>query len=64
MQNNSNNRLKVANLMLDDLKRHREKILEIILEHWTHHRRNDFGDVLEHLENIGEINPFEKTNQK
>lgn len=60
MTNNEINRKKVANLMLDDLEKHRGKILEIILEHWAHHRRNDFGDVLEHLEDLGDLNPFEK----
>jgi len=61
MTNNKINRTKVANILLDDIEKHRPKILEIILEHWAHHSRNDFGDVLEHLEDTGDLNPFDKS---
>lgn len=61
MKNDNDSRVAIANILLDNLEKYRPKILDIIVEHWAHPNRNDFGDVLEYLENLGEINPFDSS---
>ena len=56
MENTNENRVKIANILLDDLENYRPKVLDIIVEHFAHHQRNDFMDVIEYLEDKGEIN--------
>lgn len=56
--------LEVANIIIDNADKYRAHLIDLLLHTWNGPTLYDFQDVLEFLEDDGQINPFDNTKSK